>query len=101
MLGSGEFGIVYKGSVTVQEESIYYFLAENSLSIPEKLLEVAVKTCKSASVTTLKGLLSEIKVMSHLGKHENIVSLVGAYTKELQKGVNKTYLKLLSSLIRV
>ncbi|ODM90318.1 Macrophage colony-stimulating factor 1 receptor [Orchesella cincta] len=34
----------------------------------------------------VSGMISEIKVLSHLGEHEKLVNLVGAYTKEIRKG---------------
>ncbi|CAG7731176.1 unnamed protein product [Allacma fusca] len=69
VLGSGAFGLVLKGSVDTSP--------------------VAVKTLKSdAEKMHLTALMSELKILVHLGnagKHPNIVNLVGAYTKLLQK----------------
>jgi len=49
--------------------------------------DLAFKTTKpNCPATALKGILSEIKVLIYLGKHENIVNLHGAYTAELRKG---------------
>ncbi|CAG7722143.1 unnamed protein product [Allacma fusca] len=45
---------------------------------------VAVK--ENADISSLKSLLSELKVLMYLGNHENIVKLVGAYTKDLSRG---------------
>lgn len=48
---------------------------------------VAVKTTKKdADKSYLKALLSELKIMIYLGYHENIVPLIGASTKDLDKG---------------
>jgi serine/threonine protein kinase len=48
---------------------------------------VAVKTIKHMSNKDfVLSLLEEIKVMSFLGKHENIVELVGASTRLLRRG---------------
>jgi len=70
-LGTGAFGSVYRGCV-------------NGISN-----KVAIKTTQpSCSITTLKSLLSEIKVLSHLGQHDNIVCLIGACTQELKQGKN-------------
>ena len=47
---------------------------------------VAVKMAKPpVSKSQLVGLMSEIKIMLHLGKHLNVVNLLGACTKELAK----------------
>ena len=67
MLGSGQFGIVYKGIVNGRP--------------------VAVKTLKAnADKDYLKALLSELKIMCYLGKHEHLVELIGANTSKLKKG---------------
>lgn len=47
-------------------------------------LKMAKEGCQRSG---LKGLLSEIKILAYLGKHDNIVYIVGAYTAELQKGL--------------
>ncbi len=71
-LGNGEFGIVRKGKV---------FRATG------EVLQIAVKTVKSPpNKQSLLDLLSEIKILSYIGKHQSIVELVGAYTAELHKG---------------
>jgi len=50
-------------------------------------MEVAVKTLKTkTNVAALKGILSELKIMACVGKHSNIVNLVGACTKRMRKG---------------
>lgn len=50
-------------------------------------VDIAVKTCKrGCSQDTLRGVLSEIKIMSFLGKHPKVVSLLGAYTNDLSQG---------------
>ena len=71
LLGSGAYGRVYKGTVEGHGE------------------EVAVKmTLKSnATSSNLKTLLSEIKVLIHVGKHPNVVSIIGAYTSEVTAGI--------------
>ena len=46
---------------------------------------VAVKTLNPyAGKDLLKSLMSELKIMSHLGHHQNIVNLLGAITTNLQ-----------------
>jgi serine/threonine protein kinase len=49
--------------------------------------KVAVKMVKSALDNTgLSSLASELKILIHLGKHLNVVSLLGACTKNLIQG---------------
>ncbi|ODM90595.1 Receptor-type tyrosine-protein kinase FLT3 [Orchesella cincta] len=83
VLGSGTFGIVYQGNVhrTTGEANII----------------VAVKTTQPSSpLTAITGMVSEIEVMSHLGRHDNIVNLVGIYTKSIRKGKIYLFLELCS-----
>lgn len=54
---------------------------------------VAVKTVNPLSgFDSVKALASEIKTMSHLGKHVNIVNLLGAYTKNVRMRKQKSRL---------
>ena len=47
---------------------------------------VAVKTTNPfTSKDVLKSLMSELKIMSHLGSHPNIVNLLGAITTNIQR----------------
>ncbi|ODM96865.1 Platelet-derived growth factor receptor beta [Orchesella cincta] len=79
-LGSGAFGAVYRGIVQKEQE-----------------IKVAIKTTKIPSPTTaISALLSEIKVMTHIGQHENVVSMIGAYTKEVRTGKIYVFLELCS-----
>jgi serine/threonine protein kinase len=65
----GEFGMVYKGAIS----------GLGSL--------VAIKTSKrNIDVEQFKAMLSEIKIMSHIGVHDNIVHFVGACTANIQSG---------------
>ena len=73
ILGSGFFGIVSKGTVLLPNED---------------LITVAVKAVKrNVSILYFKALLNELKIMAHLGKHPNIVSLVGASTHNIRKSM--------------
>ena len=68
-LGKGEFGIVYKGTLK---------------DVPEP---VAFKTThRDFTSKDLKYLMSEIKIMIHVGKHPNVLAFIGAYTAELPQG---------------
>ena len=47
---------------------------------------VAVKTLNPYSnKDVLKSLMSELKIMSHMGSHPNIVNLLGAVTTNIQR----------------
>lgn len=72
-LGSGAFGVVMKGTAKgILEE--------------EAVTTVAVKMVKrNADHTFIKALASELKIMVHLGKHLNVVNLLGACTKNVAK----------------
>lgn len=72
-LGSGAFGVVMKGEA--------YELMEAGVATT-----VAVKMAKSNSdFPTIKALISELKIMVHLGKHLNVVNVLGACTGGLRK----------------
>ncbi|KAJ7316402.1 hypothetical protein JRQ81_002564 [Phrynocephalus forsythii] len=68
-LGSGAFGRVVEAIA-------------HSLSHSQSTMRVAVKMLKSTARSSEKqALMSELKIMSHLGPHLNIVNLLGACTK--------------------
>ncbi|KAK1159392.1 platelet-derived growth factor receptor beta isoform X1 [Acipenser oxyrinchus oxyrinchus] len=68
-LGSGAFGRVVEASA-------------HGLSHSQSTTKVAVKMLKStAKRSETQALMSELKIMSHLGPHLNIVNLLGACTK--------------------
>ena len=70
ILGSGQFGIVFKG--------ILHRNGETNV--------VAIKTVNpDVDVETFRSLLSEIKVMEFVGKHENIIQMLGAFTENIEK----------------
>uniref|UniRef100_A0A8C7JEA8 receptor protein-tyrosine kinase n=1 Tax=Oncorhynchus kisutch TaxID=8019 RepID=A0A8C7JEA8_ONCKI len=69
-LGSGAFGRVV--------EATAYGLGHS-----QSTTKVAVKMLKSTARTSeTQALISELKIMSHLGPHLNIVNLLGACTKQ-------------------
>ncbi len=50
---------------------------------------VAVKMVKSqTNVAALEALVSELKILIHLGSHLNVVNLLGACTKKITKGMS-------------
>ena len=73
-MGAGAFGRVVKGEATGIDSS-------------ELTTVVAVKMVKShGNMIGLKALMSELKIMIHLGSHLNVVNLLGACTKHVAKG---------------
>ncbi|XP_048715712.2 macrophage colony-stimulating factor 1 receptor isoform X2 [Caretta caretta] len=67
-LGAGAFGKVVEATAI-------------GLGKEDTVLKVAVKMLKSTAHTDeQEALMSELKIMSHLGHHENIVNLLGACT---------------------
>lgn len=75
-LGCGEFGHVYKVNLL----PVY---TEKEMPAP---FQVAVKTVDPtlSDVYHFTALLTEAKVMTFLGKHENIVRLIGICTSEIR-----------------
>ncbi|KAF5277866.1 hypothetical protein FQA39_LY06018 [Lamprigera yunnana] len=72
-LGSGAFGVVIKAEAT-------------GIIGGEEFTTVAIKMVKrNAEYTYIKALASELKIMVHLGKHLNVVNLLGACTKNVAK----------------
>ena len=72
-LGSGAFGRVVKAQAI-------------GITPWERSTIVAVKMVKpNADIMYVKALMSELKIMIHLGKHLNIVNLLGACTKGLAR----------------
>uniref|UniRef100_A0A8C9VVK7 receptor protein-tyrosine kinase n=1 Tax=Scleropages formosus TaxID=113540 RepID=A0A8C9VVK7_SCLFO len=69
VLGSGAFGKVVEGMAY-------------GLSVSQPVMKVAVKMLKPTARSSEKqALMSELKIMTHLGPHLNIVNLLGACTK--------------------
>lgn len=81
-LGSGVFGQVLKAEATGLKED-------------EPVTTVAVKKARlTADASALQSLVSELKIMIHLGSHLNVVNLLGACTKRISKGNPKNVFKL-------
>ncbi|KAJ3659798.1 hypothetical protein Zmor_011468 [Zophobas morio] len=72
-IGSGAFGVVMKG------EAKGVFEHEPSTTVAVKLVN------RTIGDIYVKALASELKIMIHLGKHINIVNLLGACTKNITK----------------
>ncbi|XP_057369372.1 vascular endothelial growth factor receptor 1-like isoform X2 [Daphnia carinata] len=74
-LGAGCFGRVVKALAIGLKDS------------EETVKTVAVKMVRSqTNATALEALISELKIMIHLGSHLNVVNLLGACTKSIIRG---------------
>lgn len=72
-LGAGAFGVVLKANA-------------EGIRPEEKESVVAVKMVKrNANNEVMRALVSELKIMVHLGQHLNVVNLLGAVTKNIAK----------------
>ncbi|XP_055305941.1 basement membrane-specific heparan sulfate proteoglycan core protein-like isoform X2 [Sitodiplosis mosellana] len=72
-LGAGAFGVVKEATA-------------QGIIPGEEETRVAVKMVKNiASNEVMRALLSELKIMVHLGRHLNVVNLLGAVTKDITK----------------
>ncbi|XP_032668208.1 LOW QUALITY PROTEIN: vascular endothelial growth factor receptor kdr-like [Odontomachus brunneus] len=72
-LGSGAFGVVMKAEA-------------QGICLSETVTTVAVKMVRrTTDPTYVRALASELKIMVHLGKHLNVVNLLGACTKNISK----------------
>jgi serine/threonine protein kinase len=77
-LGAGCFGRVVKGEAVGIKGS------------GKTVKTVAVKMVKSqTNVAAMEALMSELKILIHLGSHLNAVNLLGACTKKISQGKSK------------
>lgn len=73
LLGNGAFGCVYRAVASGLNGS--------------EMTVVAVKmTRDDGNIDQLKALASELKVLTHIGSHINILNVLGAITSELENG---------------
>jgi serine/threonine protein kinase len=75
-VGYGAFGVVYKGVLLTFDENRFKDIA----------LKTILGVHDNAGKEVLKSLLNEIKVLSFIGYHPNIVYFIGACTVNLKKG---------------
>ncbi|XP_058060772.1 vascular endothelial growth factor receptor 1 [Anopheles bellator] len=72
-LGTGAFGVVMKATAA-------------GIMVNEDETTVAVKMVKKQTDNeVMRALISELKIMVHLGQHLNVVNLLGAVTKNIAK----------------
>lgn len=74
-LGAGAFGIVVKG---VAQGILPY---EDETTVAVKMVK------KNTDNEVMRALISELKIMVHLGQHLNVVNLLGAVTKNIAKSM--------------
>lgn len=75
-LGCGAFGVVLKA------------VAKNIVDDEENTIVAVKMVKKTADYTLIKALASELKIMVHLGKHINVLNLLGACTKNVAKSIS-------------
>ena len=74
-VGVGEFGRVVKAKAI-------------GMKTGETVTTVAVKMARSqVNTAALEALVSELKILIHLGQHLNVVNLLGACTKNINRGL--------------
>ncbi|CAI2356511.1 unnamed protein product [Caenorhabditis sp. 36 PRJEB53466] len=79
VLGTGNFGIVRKGLLSMADP-------KSQIEYKTKL-PVAVKmSANRYDIAQQKMLADELKVMCAIGRHPNVLSLVGAVTRSMRKG---------------
>lgn len=94
MLGSGQYGVIYKGKLKRSKND-------------QNPIPVAVKTVRSnVDISYFKALMSELKILAYIGpyQNENIVNLVGVCSnnirnRELYVGVELCKTSLLDFLL--
>ncbi|KAF0766886.1 vascular endothelial growth factor receptor 1 isoform X2 [Aphis craccivora] len=72
-LGSGAFGVVFKA------EAIGIIDKDTTTTVAVKMIK------PNTDPSYIKALASELKIMIHLGRHLNVVNLLGAYTGNINK----------------
>lgn len=86
LIGKGFFGRVYEGQIkwkTKNQNKTGRYLDLYT----EKNETVAIKTTKDrSSLEQMLSLVDELKILIHIGKHINIVNLLGACSSNMEKG---------------
>ncbi|CAL8110606.1 unnamed protein product [Orchesella dallaii] len=78
--------IILLGNGDVLGKSRYCTVFRCKLSGEEQ--DIALKTSRDRwKRDAVKSILDEIKILSFIGKHENIASIFGTYTEEIKRGV--------------
>ena len=77
-LGSGTFGLVVKA------EAQRIISNESTTTVAVKMVHI-----DKTEAVYIRALVSELKILIHLGNHVNIVNLLGACTETVLKGKYK------------
>ena len=73
--------------LVIKAEAFGILTYKSGTSFKLETTTVAVKTLKErADLSQRKALLAELKILIHVGRHINIVNLLGAVTKDLIRG---------------
>ena len=75
-MGFGAFGVVVKA------EAQRIYPSESSSTVAVKMVRI-----EDGNATYTEALINELKIMIHLGKHINIVNLLGACTRTILDGI--------------
>lgn len=76
-LGSGEYGIIFKG-ILIQ--------ADGDKSVAVKTVLKTSRVLNAKHLTRVKSLMAEIKILAYVGGHNHVVQLCGANTSQLKRG---------------
>ncbi|ODM95569.1 Vascular endothelial growth factor receptor 1 [Orchesella cincta] len=69
VMGSGQSGVVLKGTMTGYPYPVAFKC-----------------TTSSSTVVDIKNIMTEIKILCYIGEHDNVVCILGAYTRKIQRG---------------
>lgn len=69
-MGSGQSGIVIRGSIKGYPGPVAFKC-----------------TTASSTVTDVKAIMSEIKILSYIGQHVNVLCILGAHTRKIERGI--------------
>ncbi|CAL8094710.1 unnamed protein product [Orchesella dallaii] len=59
---------------------------QGTLNYNSKKIRACIKTNIPGDISSLHGLMKEIKLLKYVGQHDNLQSIFGAYTTELSRG---------------
>lgn len=89
LLGLGEFGAIYKGELKlddsdeIQEVAVKLPRGTNSKWLRVLLRSINSSVSDSLNLQQYRSLADELKIMSHIRPHVNVLTLVGACTQNV------------------